>query len=79
MEKGETVGATLTAMLLRHWDSEDLDFFDIAKELSHMAGKPVPIQTSRDTLYRHLDELIAGVREHLTGAPSGGSEEQVGS
>jgi hypothetical protein len=65
MVRGDSLGAALTVMLMRHWDLEALDFFDIARELSQMAGQPVPMQTSRDELYRHIDALIAGVRERL--------------
>lgn len=77
MAKGDSLGAALTVMLMRHRDSETLDFFDIARELSHMAGQPVPMHTSCDELYSLLDELIAGVRERLQGALGGGAEEQV--
>src|ERR1039457_1444652 len=77
MAKGDSLGAALTVMLMRHRDSETLDFFDIARELSHMAGQPVPMHTSCDKLYSLLDELIAGVRERLQGALGGGAEEQV--
>ena len=77
MAKGDSLGAALAVMLMRHRDSETLDFFDIARELSHMAGQPVPMHTSCDELYSLLDELIAGVRERLQGALGGGAEEQV--
>jgi hypothetical protein len=75
LEKGDSVGAALTAMLMRHWDSGDIDFFDIAKELSHMAGKPVPVNTSLDELYGFIEELIASVRRRLQAVPGGRVEE----
>jgi hypothetical protein len=76
MESGDSVGAALTAMLMRHGEPGDLDLFDVATKLSHMAGRPVPMYTSREELFRFIDNLIAGVRQRLKG-PSGPAAEQV--
>jgi hypothetical protein len=76
MAKGDPLGAALTAMLMRHLDSGPLDFFDIARELSHMAGRPIPIRTSLDELYSEVDDWIAGVRQRLQGLPGARVEEE---
>lgn len=68
MEKGDSVGAALTTMLIRHWEPGDIDLFDVAARLSHMAGMPIPMHTSLDELFRLIDDLIGGVRRRLQGS-----------
>jgi len=75
MEKGDSLGAALTAMLMRYRDSEDLDSFDVAIRLSRMAGKSVPMQASPSELYKLLDELIACVQGRLECVPDGRADE----
>jgi hypothetical protein len=75
MKIGDPVGAALAAMLMRYWDPEDFDFYDIAMTLSHMAGLTVPLYFSPDELNRFLDELIVGVRERLQGVLGGRADE----
>jgi hypothetical protein len=68
MATGDSVGAALIAMLMRHRDFKAVDLFDTAIRLSGMAGIPEPpggVWTSLDPLYAVLNELLALVRGRL--------------
>jgi hypothetical protein len=76
MYTGDPLGAALAAMLMRYWNPEDIDSFDIAARLNRIAGIEEPKNDclSLNQLYSFQDEMIAGVGARLGVAQSNSAD-----